>query len=124
MEVFFFFFKFLHRSNANVNRCRIRSELVGQFQGVGSGVFFPHTGDDESGKVLRGLNVETSTGGHLDGLATAGPLNVFGISREGTCYCQDFAWLNADIFRQSLNSGSRTWQATDYIAVLLRNNTQ
>lgn len=91
-----------------MNRCRIRSKLVGQFQGVGSGVFFLHTRDDEGGKVLRGLDVETSAGGHLDGLATAGPLDVFGISREGTRHCQDFAWLDADIFRQGLNSGSRT----------------
>lgn len=79
-----FFLLFLHRSNANVNRCRIGSKLVGQFQGVGTSVFFLHTGDDEGGEVLRGLNVETSAGGHLDGLAIAGPLDVFGISRKGT----------------------------------------
>lgn len=96
-----------------MNRGRVGSELVGQFQGVGSSVFFLYTGDDEGSKVLRGLDVETSTGSHLDGLATAGPLNVFSLSGKGTCHCQDFAWLDADIFRQGLNPGSRTWQATD-----------
>lgn len=109
----FSFLFVLHRSNANVNRRRVGSELVGQFQGVGSSVFFLHTGDDEGGQVLRCLDVETSTGGHLDGLATAGPLNAFGVSREGTRHRQDFAWFDANIFRQGLNPGSRTWQATD-----------
>lgn len=109
----FVFFFFLHRSNANVNRRRVGSELVGQFQGVGSSVFFLHTGDYEGGQVLRRLDVETSAGGHLDGLAAAGPLDVFGVSREGARHRQDFAWLNADIFRQGLDPGSRTWRATD-----------
>lgn len=97
-----------------MNRRRVGSELVGQFEGVGSSVLFLYTSDDERGEVLRGFNVETSTGSHLDGFSTAGPLDVFGVSREGTSHCQHFARLNADVFRQGLNPGSRTCQGTDF----------
>lgn len=90
------------------SRC-VGSELIGQFESVGSSVFLLHPGDDEGGQVLRGLDVEASAGSHLDGFATAGPLDVFGVTGEGTGDCQDFARLDADVFRQSLDPGSRTW---------------
>lgn len=58
--------------------------------------------------------MEASTGRDLDGSAAAGPLNVFGIAGEGTGHRQDFARLDADVFWQSLDPGSRTWKQVAY----------
>lgn len=91
------------------SRC-VGSELVGQFEGVASSVFLLHPGDDEGGQVLCGLDVEASAGSHLNGFAAAWPLDVFGVAGEGTGDCQDFARLDADVLRQSLDPGSRTWK--------------
>lgn len=89
------------------SRC-VGSEFVGQFEGVGSRVFLLHPGDDEGGQVLRGLDVEAPAGSHLNGFSAARPLNAVGVTGEGTGDCEDFAWLDADVLRQSLNPGSRT----------------
>ncbi len=91
------------------SRC-VGSELIGQFEGVGSSIFLLHPGDDEGGQVLRGLDVEASTSSHLDGFAAAGPFDVFGVARKGTGDCQDFARLDADVFWQSFDPWSRTWR--------------
>lgn len=92
-------------------RC-VGSEFVGQFEGVGSSIFLLHPSDDQSGQVLGRLDVEASASRHLDGSAAAGPLDVFGVSGESAGDSQDFARLDADVFRQSLDPGSRTWTNT------------
>lgn len=55
--------------------------------------------------------METPTGCCLNGFASARPLDVFGVSREGAGHRQDLARLDADVFWQSLNPGSRTCKA-------------
>lgn len=77
----------LRRSNANVNSRCVRAKLIGQFEGVASSVLFLHPGDDESGQVVRGLDVETASRCHFDAPPTARPLNVFGVTGEGTGHC-------------------------------------
>lgn len=104
---------FLHGSNANVNSCCVRSELVGQFERVRSSIVLLHPRDNEGGQVLRGLDVEAPTSRHLDGSSPARPLDVLSITREGAGNCQDFAWFDADVFWQSLNPGSTTWNQNE-----------
>lgn len=55
--------------------------------------------------------METAASCCLNDSAAARPLDVFRVSREGTGHGQDLAWLDADVFRQSLDPGSRTWKA-------------
>lgn len=93
-----------------MNGCCVGAELVGQLQRVASSVFLLHSGDDEGRQVLCGLDVETSAGRRLDASATAGPLDVLRFSGKGAGNRQDFAWLDADVLRQSLDPGSRTWR--------------
>jgi len=92
-----------------MDRCRVRSQLIRQSKGVCASIFLLHPGDDESGQVLGGLDVEATTGRHLDVFSAAGPLYVFGIPREGTGHGQDLARLDADVLRQGLNPWSTTW---------------
>lgn len=109
-----------------MNSRRVRSELIGQLEGVGASIFLLHPSDDEGGQVLRGLDVESAAGSHLNGSSTAGPLDVFGIAGEGACHGQDFARLDANVLWQSLNPGSRPWESEErqymYIRAL-NNNT-
>lgn len=97
---------FLHGSNMNVDSCHGRSKLVGQFEGVRSGIVFLHTGDYKGGEVLRGLDVEPVTV-FITLFPCAGPLNLrCWVSRESTGHAQRPSWLNADILWEKFDFGS------------------
>ena len=90
----------------------VGAQLVGEVQGVCPGVLHLHSGDDEGGKVLSGLDVEATTSRHLDGFPATGPLYILSVAREGAGHSQHLAGLDADVLRQGLDPWSTTWWTT------------
>lgn len=48
---------FLHGPNVDVDSCRVRAELIGQSEDVGSSIILLHCTDHEGGEVHRVLHM-------------------------------------------------------------------
>lgn len=109
-SILFFSFFSSHGPNVNVDGGVVAAELIGEPQGVGSGVALLHCPDHQGGLTLRGLHpVPLVPVGYA--ASRGDPLDQGRrVSRERCRQGQRFSRLCADVERKSLDLWRSAWE--------------